>query len=279
MRIEVTAQRRSRRLLWKRRFFFSVPEAWSELPHKRRVQWWTWANTLTPEVARGKMALSCAPWYLRFLLPEDEVAQIATALWWAVPDIEEMPVVFPDVRHKFRRFRCATEKGENMSCLEFAVCDDLYATYIETLDPDKAYLLAHILYRTIDRNKAAALARGDARILFRGLDEAKDRLEKFGPLPDYIVSHALIYFASVKKFVHKTYGSWIFQPEGQETESGPNYGWWGIFQAVAESSAFGDIEKVHQASIHEVCVFLVRKRHEAQQLEKRTPKTNNDDLH
>lgn len=266
MRVEVVTNRRDRRLLWMRRFFFSVPEKWADLSPRRKRQWWQWALLFPPDEATTRMAAQCAPWYLRRLLPPDEIAQISTALAWASPVVDN-ELVFPYTRLRCSLFASAKEKGENMSCLEFAVCDDLYNTYIEKQHPEKANLLSHIVYRPVDNDKQAGISRGDTRVPFRGQSEAQYQLAYYGPLPDHIVGHAMVYFSGVKRFVHDTYGSWIFQPAASAQDDGPNYGWWGIFQAVAESGVFGTIEQVYQASIHEVCVFLVRKRYEAQKTE------------
>jgi len=97
----------------------------------------------------------------------------------------------------------------------------------------------------------------------------------------------------MKMLIHKMYGAWIFDNDEEEDEQdetayakasagkagkGPNFGWWGIYLDVAESGVFGALEKVYQTSIHDICIFLVKKRADANQApEPKTPLTDPDE--
>ena len=133
------------------------------------------------------------------------------------------------------------------------------------------------------------LKRGDDRVLIHSQAEVEARVIRMTGAPQEVHIQALMWWIGMKMLVNRMYGKWLFEGDEDEDEEedtpdyakatsgeakGPNFGWWGIFLDVAESGVFGPLEKVYQASIHDICIFLVKKRAEANRSpESSTPTT------
>jgi hypothetical protein len=149
------------------------------------------------------------------------------------------------------------------------VCNELYTAALSG-NVRAANTLAAVLYRPQEA-AAAAAKRGDERVPFYHQSEAEAR----GEYPDAVVAAAMYYFSGLKAWVSNVYGPYIFdqpdldengEPLADENASGPDFGWWGVLQGVAEAGVFGTLEQVYQTSIHAVCIFLVRKKEEAERM-------------
>ena len=283
---------RSRRLtLFSRRDYrVHIPGSWIETPAARRLQWWKWSVQCPPAQAQELALHDClrrVPRRLRRRLPAEDVACMIEALRWlpSQPGCVDIPLPVATVRRvRFRwswpfvvvtsmEYHMAKPKGQNVTCSEFAVCDDLYKLVANKNDTAALEMLTAVLYRERDPNEADAAARGDVRVPYRNKDEATRRLATMGTPSAEMQFAALMYFAGLKTYIHRLYGQYIFEDTGDEEsdeptprQQGPEFGWWGTLQQVAEGGTFGKLAEVYQAYLHEVCVYLVRKRQEADAL-------------
>lgn len=258
------------RLFTRRRtgFAVSIPERWSDLKPGERSEWWRLVCHLPAEQVQQALLqklLRRIPARIRRRMPADDVAALGLALRWArlQPDCSNLPL--PEIRLRGTRYVLAKPMGRNVAAGEFAVCDDLYKQVIEKNDLDALRTLTAILYREENPDRAAAEARGDERTPYRNRDEAESRLRRMGEPPAEMQMQALYYFAGLKQVIHRMYGRHIFRTnEDDDTPAtGPDFGWWGVLQGAAESGPFEKIPGIYQAFLHEVCVFLVRKKQEA----------------
>lgn len=270
-----SSKRRRWTILRRRRFDLCLPQCWEEVtPYARRVQWWTWAATLGPEEALQHRVrdLVPAPWLAR--MDDLDRAAVEKALDWvdASPNVDIIPV--PHLDWKGVRYAFTKPKGANVTAVEFALCDDYYSQFMAG-DPLALLRLMACLWREEDQDRPAMLRRGDARVLLYSKEEVESRVEALHGVGQGAALQGLLWFIGMKQLVHKMYGNWIFQAAEQEEEedpiakkpesTGPNFGWWGIFLDVAESGVFGTLEKVYQTPIHDICIFLVKKRADANQ--------------
>lgn len=260
--------------VWKKRrtgavvFTLPVPERWSDLPDRQRLTWWRVVCALKQNAAARvllqKMVRPLPTRVRRMIAPEDQVA-LLRALRWAClrPDCSD--IALSEITLRGTRYVLAKPMGRNVTAGEFAVCDDLYKQVIDKNDLDALRTLTAILFRERDADREAARARGDERTPYRNKDEATARIKRMGEPPVEMQLQALYYFAGLKQVIHRLYGRHIFQNENTESTApaGPDFGWWGVLQGVAESGVFGDLRSTYQSFLHEVCVFLVRKKQES----------------
>jgi hypothetical protein len=193
------------------------------------------------------------------------MAALFLATEWVLPKTDCSTIIVRSFLIKGVEYVAPTAMGSNMSIAEFVVADEQYAEAVKG-NPKALQTLAAIMYRPAETNATLAAKQGDQRVKFYHVDEAEQRPQ----YPDHIHAAALLFFSGVKYWVHNTYGPYIFEepdtddngnpiPTGNNT---PNFGWWGILQMVAESQVFGTLEQVYQANLHEICIYLVRKKSE-----------------
>jgi len=152
--------------------------------------------------------------------------------------------------------------------------------------------LSACLWREEDYNEKEALKRGDERVPLHSKEEVEARVIRMATVPTEVLLQALTWWIGMKMLINGMYGAWLFEQDEEDEEDepasaeatagkagkGPNFGWWGIFLDVAESGVFGPLAQVYQTSIHDVCIFLVKKRAEANQApEPSTPSTPQDE--
>lgn len=281
MQVTLTVNRRRWTLLWRRRFVFSLPQSWSELSNARK--WWHDAIHDTT-AARWRLVRSRIPRRWRTYVAPEDMAALYAATAWMEPrsGCEVVPV--PSFRWNGVEYVAPEPQGTNMSIAEFVVADEQYKQAAQG-DPVALQTLAAILYRPALKDPALAAKRGDRRVPFFHVAEAEAR----PPLPDDIHAAALFFFSGVKEWVHNVYGPYIFEePDTDEdgnpivTQSDtPQFGWWGTLQTVAESGTFGTLEQVYQSNLHDICIYLVRKKseHDAMLAAMRSnkPTRDNDD--
>ena len=201
---------------------------------------------------------------------------LAQYLDWTepAPDTEDAPL--DRFFHRGAQYRFPSAKGANVSCIEFALCDDYYKEFTDG-NADALLRVSACLWREEEEDGREALKRGDARTPLHSKDEVEARVKRLEGVAHEVHIQALMWWIGMKVLVNKMYGKWLFEEEEEEEDmdepayakasagKGPNFGWWGIFFDVAESGTFGPLDKVHQASIHDICIFLVKKRADANQ--------------
>ncbi len=224
--------------------------------------------------------LQAMPRKMRRLLSPLDFAALARIMDWtqATPQCEQVPV--PHGTHRGIMYHFPTPKGANTTCLEYAIADEYYKEFVAG-DAEALPLLAATLWREEDKDAAAALRRGDRRVRLYDKAEIEARARLLRDMPEDLQLQALTFFGGLKQYVHRVYGKWIFEEQEEDEDDdtqgaekpgrGPDFGWWGILQQVAEARVFGNVQEVYQASLHEVCVFLVRKRIEQENIRSQAP--------
>lgn len=271
----------------RRRFVLRIPQNWQEVtPLARRERWWHWVATLPPEVSRKKVVRDLVPWRWRSDMSALEWGTLAMQLDWLLPVEDSEWIPLESFYHKDVRYFFPMAKGQNVTCLEFALCDDYYKSMLSG-DKGAQYRVSACLWREEDDDPKAILRRDDARVLLNSQGEIEQRVKQMAGVPDEVHLQAVLWWSGLKTLVHRMYGRWLFEGDDEDDEddtenaapqsspgNGPDFGWWGIFLDVAESGAFGPLEKVHQASIHDVCMFLVQKRARSNTQPRSTPPEN-----
>lgn len=268
---------------WRR----ALPQKWEDVRERSRRRYYEQllgeGQAALPLIAREEIKLP--KWAWQAMRPE-EVAALAGALVWMLPKPDcgpEQP--FAHFDHRGIRYHLPAPNGENLTCIEYPLAEEYLAKiYSPEENPDEydpALLLTALLCREHDFKPERMRKRGDARVPVFGRDDVKARAEELKNLPLVYQLHALNWFLGLKQFVHKTYRNWLFEePDDEEEEEdddetvnrqpstvnrSPDFGWWGIYQDVAEAGAFGtSVEEVLQAPFHDVCVWLVRQRVKAE---------------
>jgi hypothetical protein len=259
----------------RRRFVLRIPQRWEEVtPLARRERWWRWVATLTPPEAKGRILRDLIPMPWRRKMLDTEQGAIVAHLEWVmpVPDAEVIPL--ESFYHRDIRYVFPKPKGQNVSCVEFALCDDYYKEFVGG-DAEALLRVSACVWREEDECEREMLKRGDERVTIHSQAEVEARVVNMTGAPQEVHIQALMWWMGMKILVNRMYGKWLFEDDEDEEEedepataeapanTGPNFGWWGIFLDVAESAVFGPLEKVYQASIHDICIFLVKKRAEA----------------
>lgn len=287
--VEIIApQRRRLTLLWRRRCVFRLPQSWTEVPADQRRAWWSIAVS-NAEQCSCFLLSKIVPRRWRIGLSDTDRAALIASMYWTRPIPDSGNIPLSTFRYRGADFDFPAANGENMACLEFATADDLYGKYVEKQDANALEELSWTLWREREPDAATRAARADDRVLLHGIGEVRERQRRYGPAPVEMQVQALLYFAGLKQYLQSVYGAYIFeQPDEDDDETpaprpdnGPNFGWWGIFQAVAEAGIFGDCEKVFQTNLHEVCVYLVRKKVESDRIRNQSPSPTprHDDLY
>lgn len=266
----------------RRGFVFNLPTGWAEVHHPRR--WF--ARVLTNGLsARDAFLRSLIPLRYRWQMNDEDWNALRVKTEWMEPKGDCRAVPVPFYVHRGTKYIGPMPEGANIACGEFAVADDLYGKAVEG-DTVAATQLAAVLYRQNDTD--AWQFRGDERMPFRHLSEADERVKRQKQIPGDVIAAGMLYMSGLKAWMADVYGAYLFdtpdEPEENDTEahqedapSGPDFKWWGVFQGVAEAGVFGTLDKVYQANIHEVCIFLVRKKIEHEKIMAATKRTNNAD--
>lgn len=293
MHVAIRSESRRPTLFWRRLFSFQLPESWTDIPYPERRKVFRANCTSQDEAARLILKKRIPRRWRRLLTAMDVVAMRAVLDRYLTNVSDCTQVALPWIRHKGVLFFLPEENGRNMACAEFAVADNYYEKMLKG-DVEALHLMTYTLYRMKEKDEAAALRRGDVRVPFHSYTESAAMLNAYGPPPMEMQVQATMYMSGLKAWIHRVYGSWIFEQPDEDEESdespgaastpnGPDFGWWGILQAVAEGGVFGPLEQVYQSNLHEVCVYLVRKRQEADRLQAMTPSakktTAHDDLY
>jgi hypothetical protein len=262
----------------RRRFVLRIPQRWSEVaPIGRRERWWRWVVTMEPPAAKSRILRDLVPLRFRRAMTDLDFAALSSHLDWleVKPDTENAPL--DGFTHNDVQYAFPNAKGANVSCIEFALCDDYYKEFSEG-NADALLRVSACLWREEDDNEREALRRGDARVPLYSKEEVEARVKRLEGVAHEVHIQALLWWVGMKMLVSKMYGNWLFEQDDEDDEDepayakasagegkGPNFGWWGIFLDVAESGTFGPLDKVYQTSIHDICIFLVKKRAEANQ--------------
>lgn len=274
----LTDVRRRWKLFRRRRFVLQLPESWAELSITRRHRWWRWVATLDAAEAKNRIIRDLVPARWLRKMASIEAGAISAALDWASLQQDADVVPIPDFWWGDEHYIFPQPKGPNVSGVEFALCDDYLKAFMQG-DTDALLHLSACIWREEGPDHSENLIRGDARIPLHNKMEVEARAKRLQDAPAEIHVQAFTWFVGFKKLVHRVYGPWIFEEQEEEEEEetdtpapapkptgGPNFGWWGIFIDVAEGGAYGTKNQVYQESIHDICILLVKKRADANQI-------------
>lgn len=285
--VQLTASH-PRKTTWRRQ----LPESWEDIPAKRRGRYYDRLIGNEQEGVRQvlRQLLRLPAWALR-AMNADQVGTLTAALAWMPPRPDCVHIPFPSFTHRGVVYHLPKPKGQNVCCLEYPLADDYYLKFYNTGDPEALLCLVAVLCREEKPDRARALSSGDMRVPIFSRAEAEARATRLAGMPPYLQYAVLLYFAGLKEYIYKTYKAWLFEEddvvedEEEETEdgeddadpeeedrpqeaaapSGPDFGWWGIYQEAAEAGLFGTLEQVYQASFHDVAMWLIRQRVKADQ--------------
>jgi len=290
MLIIIEEPKRRRWTFRRRRFSLHLPESWEQLTLPQRQRWWRWLMTLPRQAAVRAMVRDLLPRWVRASISDLDFAGLTTLLDWVQAEHDCSQIAIPSFQHQGVTYHFATAKGESVSCIEYALADDYYKDFSEGNESALLRLVATI-WREADMDEARALRRDDKRVPLYSKSEVEKRAKALQSAPMEIHLQALLFFGGLKAYIYRVYGKWLFEePDDPEDDadtateqpppSAPDFGWWGIFQRLAESGTYGVKDQVLQESIHEVCINLVRKQVESNSQPKapEPDKTDDDDL-
>ena len=182
------------------------------------------------------------------------------------------PVDFPvtgSFDYQGTEYHLPAKHFRNGTAIEYPMADDYYSEWVETSKVEKLRLLVGTLARPM---------KGDEREPITSRSEVEKRAEHFAGLELHVMVAVLMYWTGVKLYIHKTYAGWLFPQQEEEDEDGEEdqtppakkgamFGWYGVFMDVAEAGLFGDLKAVHQTNFHTICMYLVKKKKEHQDME------------
>lgn len=284
--LEVAVMKRGRVQAMKR----TLPSCWDDVPEKAALyclRQLTYRPLNLAQLACGIYFLNL-PVLVRNLINEEQSADLINAMSWMTLEAGPRPLI-SSFRHKGQTYYLPTAKFANGAAKEYPIADDYYTRFLEG-DVQCLNHLIGTLARPENREAQISAQLGDKRQPLLSRADAESRGHILDGAPLEIKMAVLMYFAGVKKYVNETYGEWLFQtPEQpddeqeddeveiykQEASSGVMFGWWGIFMDVAESGVFGTLDQVHQTNFHSICMYLVKKKKEAKDLERQqAPRVN-----
>lgn len=196
------------------------------------------------------------------MIPALEMGKLTETLNWVNLAPSPEPII-PSFDHRGITFHFPKEKFENGRAIEYPIADDFYSDYCESNEKKHLVRLAATICRPESNDFKSIITRGDKRIPLLSREEAIHRAEILKDLPDEILLTVKLFFEGIKQYVHDTYGHWLFpqtNPEEENGSGGLNFGWWGMYQDVAENGLFGNLQQVYQSLFHDVAIYLIRKK-------------------
>lgn len=157
---------------------------------------------------------------------------------------------------------------KNGTCFQYAKADDHYKMFIESKD----FYFLDLMFATLTF-KNGKPPKND--------EDVESRIKLLNEVPLYVKLATFYYFNSVKIYVFNTFNRWLFQSEREldnDDEDKVNFGWWGVYNSVAESKVFGSLSKVLKYNFLDVCAYLVQKKEEFLRYEKNSKKITNENF-
>ncbi|WP_020531418.1 hypothetical protein [Flexithrix dorotheae] len=184
--------------------------------------------------------------YLLNRLNEVQLAQIITLLdWMRVDNLPALPLV-KSIKVNNQIYHSPKSSMKLMSGIEYSMLDMYYNQLQEK--PEKLDDLCAVYFRELDGEKRCKLEE-------EGIEKRKELFKNLDPRQKL---SALLYMTANKNLLAKKYKP-IFQ--GGSGGKDP-LGWAGTFIAIAETGIIGDLEKVKETPITEICLILVKKHYD-----------------
>lgn len=270
----------------KKKVTLQLPEKWAEVTPKQAFE-------LMPLVALPpspkasfralKVFMNGSSKYLRKMRPGQVASLTFCVSWLWEEDMTE--AVIPWFEQDGQRYLLPDAMLENITCLEWLLAEEYYKELLESPNEKSMQNLMGTLCREPDRDKAAGMARDDMRVVLYSRKEAEQRGQRLVDVDERVKLFVMAFFSGCKKWVHTTYKSWLFKgpEEGEENEQPTSIidqlGWYGIFQNVAESGVFGNMENVLvRTKFKDVCLFLITKKEQYEEMKRKQKSNRNDNL-
>lgn len=265
----------------KRAHRLSLPTGWDDLPSddSRRVCLKALLQKGTDIAGKLGVLIESTPLKVSLLraLPPDQIADLLKLMDGFSITATPTPLI-SYFNHNGKIHYLPAAHGRNMSAIEFPIADDYYEKYLLHNDEEALLYLVATLARPT--HKSVDFSRtGDRRIPLESRAQVEDRAPRLKGLPDEIKVAVLMYFAGIKSYVHELYGPWLFdkkeddkeaKDEEDEQQTGAGmFGWWGLYMDVAESGVFGNLDQVYQSNFHTICMYLVKKKEQQTEMERR----------
>ena len=219
------------------------------------------------ELLRGLLQLPTAVWDV---LPTEELLRLLDLLDWAWHTPLTTPVV-PELG-KVRPWLLPDAKLENVTCYEWYLADTYYRDFLTTAAAEPLAHLTATLCRERDPNEAAALRRGDRRVMLHSELEVMERTKRQTTLSTQERMYVAYFFSSCKQWIYDTFRGSIFPhpDEGTDASAGNPFGWMGLFKQVAETGVYGSLDDVlKRTRFLDFCGYLVHKKLEAERERRR----------
>lgn len=265
VRITITKRRKIRQIL-------EIPSKWEEIPPPVVMKLvGLILSEMRPELqgAALRLVLKNAG-YLR-LMDDLQLAAVAKMVSWMWEEKITSPIIpWFKVRDGLRwtTYLLPSAKLENATCREWLLADEYFLAFSKSGALPDLDLLIATLCRQRNKNKEEALRSDDRRVKLLSRSEVEKRALKMKILDQRVKLFVLLFFSGCKEWVYKTYKPWLFEPEPEADEPLrpktilDKLGWYGMFQRVAEAGIFGTMEDVLNTKFKDVCLFLVTKKAE-----------------
>jgi|GEM_PF-5257783 len=187
-------------------------------------------------------------------LNEVQLAQLLVLLDWIT--VEKLPeyCFFREFKHKGQQYLAPLESFRGFIGFEFALANGFMNAMKE--DEDKLDSLCAVIFREAGKENKW----GDKRVKLKEKG-IKERTVLFKDLDYRIKASALLYMSANLDRLRKKYKT-IFNNEGGNDQ----LGWAGTFIAIAETGIVGNLDKVKETPISEICLILTKKHLEAESL-------------
>jgi len=219
----------------------------------------------------------------RMSTPED-ISNLVALLSFLRPDKMPPYTLLQPSRIGFTPYHWPKDKFENGTLREHMIMDTYTEDYLRG-DNAAIPLIAATIFRPRDTDTQRALRRADIRTPIANDTQVHANLRHlqrygrgiFAAGWHTIQMHALHYAIAVKMYIRDTYGPWIFStPEqAQQATTDIHFGWYSTALQVAETGTFGDVESVLDTRLHDICIYLVQKKQEADKAEEERQRITN----
>lgn len=246
-----------------------LPEGWKDIEETKRLKVLKYALHLPYPHNFAKICMDyigIKPAQLS-KIPAAQQYDLYDSLKWITAEPTTLPI-FKSFRFEGVDYAFPSDKLFNASANEYVIADEYYQKYIETQDTYQLQLLLATLVREIDKDKPTAERLEDPRIPFMYREEAEDRAQRLAGLEPAYQYAAFLQFTGSKKWIHDTYGRYIFSETEENADPDP-FGWWGVFFKLAETGVFGNLESTLQTSFHTICQYLMKNAMDAEREKKK----------
>lgn len=193
----------------------------------------------------------------------DHLAQLFLIVDW---DFMNHPPLEPIIK-SYKSYLFGEAKLKKASALEFQMADKYFNEYIKTKDDKCLSYLFHTVARKA-ATKEEHFRKEDKRQALKSQTLIEATADAEGPLPKHVKEATVMYVFANLTWISNTYGKVL---GGGDTES-DGLGWTSTFMSIAESRVFGNLEAVYDENIHNLFTYMIKKKREADAMEKKMKK-------